>query len=73
MQNQQNINVGEGINPNKECLTAERLKQFPGLENLTNEEAETMLLSIRMFSKVIVTLNPAESEETEYINYKNAA
>lgn len=74
--NKLEITAGGGINPNKECLTVERLKQFPGLENLTDDEAEDMVLSIRMFSKILLAIQPPDNEQdedNEFTNYQIAA
>jgi len=40
-------------NPRKEPLTPEKLKTFAGLENLSDTEAQDMVLSIRELARLL--------------------
>ena len=41
------------LNPKCEPLTVERLRQFPGMENLPDAEAEHIVRSIRIFAELV--------------------
>ncbi len=53
-------------NPSNETLTIEKLKTFKALENLSEEEAQQMLLEIKVLSAVMIDLlNNQQKENSE--------
>lgn len=43
----------KSINPRKEPLTAEKLRSFEGLEDLSDEEAQEAVFTIRAFASIV--------------------
>lgn len=58
------------LNPNKEPLTAEKLKTFSGFENTPEAEAETIVLHIRSLAGILFQLLSVKTktDETAIIN-----
>lgn len=55
------IALKQALNPNRENLSAEKLKTFKGLENLSDEEATETVFAIQTFASIIY----------EFMNQKN--
>lgn len=51
-----NVSRIRSINPKKERLTVEILRQFPAMENLPEEEATALVVSINTFSSILYEL-----------------
>ena len=66
----------ETLNPKKESLTIDKLKELTGWNELTDEEAQEIIFSIKSLVSIIIGYqterDQKENNETEY-NLKQAA
>ena len=66
----------EALNPKKESLTIDKLKELTGWNELTDEEAQEIIFSIKSLVSIIMGYqaerDQKENNETEY-NLKQAA
>lgn len=63
------------VNPKKEPLTIEKLKELTGWDHLTDEEATEVIFSVKAFVRILMetqTGRDIRNNETEY-NLKQAA
>lgn len=51
-----NVSKIRSINPKKERLTVEILRQFPSMKNLSEEDATVLVVSINTFSSILYEL-----------------
>jgi hypothetical protein len=61
------------INSKKEPLTVERLKNFKGMENLTDAEAEAIVLDIKILSGLLIEVLNEENKSSNIDQLKQAA
>jgi len=66
----------ETLNPKKESLTIDKLKELTGWNELTDEQAQEIIFSIKSLVSIIIGYqterDQKENNETEY-NLKQAA
>ena len=57
------------INPEGKPLTVERLRTYPGMENLSDDEAQEIIFSIQTFCVILLEAVKAQEKlEAENIN-----
>ena len=70
------------INPNKEELTVERLRQFPGMENLSDERANKIVITLNALATVLYNISKrsanngtyfVDNQEIVHLNNENKA
>ena len=60
-------------NTSKEALTAEKLRMFPGYENVSEKEAEGIVYSIHTFSRIVYEYMMEQKNSFEINNPINIA
>lgn len=54
------------INPNKEELTVEKLRQFPGMENLSDERANKIVITLNAVATVLYNISKRSTNNGAY-------
>lgn len=70
------LRKSEGINPKKEPLTIQKLKELMGKKEMTDEQAQEILFAIEALANIIVQFQLEEellAKENSETNIKQAA